>query len=257
MRFRADMGQRRIFFVNFAWYTILSKNLHTNRTSATQNLQGTIQNCMNHPRQRDCQSSRKQSRRRCLNPLQSTTRLSGVDGSMSGSYNLKSTLPSSSMDVLLWTTSRKASYSMGRSTLFYPRTTTPSYMSRNVFRRSMGIKVRPFPIDSLWLRPVRDVVLPFLFTWWAPLISYGSRSRHDTSQCGNGYKWPSCAGMAKTCRIRGRVEEPWSGTHRLCIHSSCVDRTSWLHERGNKAISPPECVSASRRCQESRCVRNS
>src|SRR5712671_110692 len=126
------------FFSSLAWYTIQSKNLHTNGTSATQKLQGTIQNCMNHPRQRDCQSSRKQSRRRCLHLLQSTTRLSGVDGSMSRSYNLKSTVLSSSMDVLLWTTSPKASCPMRRLVLLSPHTTTISYMSCNVFRNSMG-----------------------------------------------------------------------------------------------------------------------
>jgi len=53
-------------------------------------------------------------------------------------------------------------------------------------------------------------------------------------------------GMAKKCQTRGRVEESCTGTHRLCIHSSYVAPTSRLQERDKKAMSPPECVGASR-----------
>src|SRR5712675_2343437 len=84
--------------------SLASKTIHTRGTPTAQSLQGTTRNCMHHPRQRECQSSRKQSRQRRLHLLRSTTTLSGVGGGTSKSYNLKSTLPSSLMDVLLWIT---------------------------------------------------------------------------------------------------------------------------------------------------------
>jgi len=71
-------------------------SIYTNGTPAAQNLQGMTLNCINHPRQRECHSSRKPSRRRCLHPLRSTTRLVGVGGGMIKSYN-KSVLPSSGL----------------------------------------------------------------------------------------------------------------------------------------------------------------
>src|SRR5712672_1507370 len=73
------------FLIAFPRYTILSNQ----------------RNCMNHPSQRERQPSHKQSRRRCWCLLLSTTRLSGVGGGIIRSYNLKSTLLSSSMVVLL------------------------------------------------------------------------------------------------------------------------------------------------------------
>jgi len=86
----------QFFFIVFVRYTIPSKNIHTSGTPAAQNLQGTIRNCMNHLRQRERQSSRKQSRRGCSRPLRGT---------------------------LLWTTFPKAS-STGRSALLSPCTIT-------------------------------------------------------------------------------------------------------------------------------------
>ena len=115
------------------------------------------------------------------------------------------------------------------------------------------INVRPFPIDSLWLWPVRDVVLALplhlvgtVHTIALLVVLEATRIRHGVAMATNGHP---VLGMAKECQIRGMVEEPWSGMHRLCIHSSCVDPTSRLHKRDDKAMSPPECVSASHRAR--------
>src|SRR5712675_172442 len=87
---------KKLHFSSPSRYTILSNQ----------------RNCMKHPSQRERQPSHKQSRRRCWCPLLSTTlaRLSGVGGGIIRSYNLKNTLLSSSMVVLLLSTFSKALY---------------------------------------------------------------------------------------------------------------------------------------------------
>jgi hypothetical protein len=115
------------FLVAFAQYTVLSKPMQTRTTLASKvlydsDLESRTRKCVSHddPTHRKRQSSRKQSRRRCWQQSWSTTRSSGVEGGMVRSYNLKSTLPSSSTVVLLSSTFPNASYSTGRSALLSP-----------------------------------------------------------------------------------------------------------------------------------------
>src|SRR5712675_1704224 len=56
------------FLIAFARFMVLSNQRDTcspRGTLTTPNLQSVTRNCMNHPSQRERQSSRKQSRRRC------------------------------------------------------------------------------------------------------------------------------------------------------------------------------------------------
>jgi hypothetical protein len=53
-----------------------------------------------------------------------------------------------------------------------------------------GIEVCPFCIDSLWLWPVRDVIIALpLHLAGTVCLSCGSWGPRDTSRCDNGYRW--------------------------------------------------------------------
>ena len=157
------------------------------------------------------QSSRKQLRRRFWCPLWSTTRLPGVDSSIIRSYNLKTTLPSSSIVLLLWSFFPKASYSTERSALL----STYNNLFMHVpwyFQESDGMKDCPFHIDppGLWLWPVGDVVLALrlhlagtIHTITPLVILRATRIHHDVATATNGHL---ALGAAEKHQIKGRQE---------------------------------------------------
>src|SRR5712672_513032 len=72
-----QQSKQSLFSSPFLSTRFYPKKVQTRGTPAAPNLQGVTRNCMNHPSQREHQSSRKQLRWRCWCPLWRTTRPSG------------------------------------------------------------------------------------------------------------------------------------------------------------------------------------
>jgi len=181
-------------------------------TLTTPNLQSVTRNCMNHPSQRERQSSRKQSRRRFWCPVVEYHKASG-----SGRQHNQVIQPEDHVTIVI--NSPPPLELFPQSLILHREIGTPLHLQQpfhacpTVFsgiRRDERLSLshrspRPVAVASRGCRPCPSSSLGGHHSHNNP--SCDSQSYQDTSRCGNSYKWPSCAGSGRETSDKGKARE--------------------------------------------------